>query len=103
MSEAHLYGGDGVGRLDDGACAEEPTVRGNVERLRGGLVFRAHRLLYHSTLGSRLIKTEKTLAGYRGTSLIRTTPLLGPYSRIMHRVMRWSLRKGLFLMSEVFL
>ena len=59
VSEAHLYGGDGVGRLDDGACAEEPTVRGNVERLRGGLVFRAHRLLYHSTLGSRVTKKRK--------------------------------------------
>ena len=27
---------------------------------------------------------------YRGTSLIRNTPLLGPYSRTMHRVMWWS-------------
>ena len=27
---------------------------------------------------------------YRGTSLIRNTPLLGPYSRIMPRVQRWS-------------
>ena len=29
--------------------------------LRGGLVFKAHRLLYHSTLGSRVTKTKKTL------------------------------------------
>ena len=28
-------------------------------RGRGGLVFKAHRLLYHSTLGLRVIKTKK--------------------------------------------
>ena len=28
----------------------------NVQRFRGGLVFMAHRLLYHSTLGLRVIK-----------------------------------------------
>ena len=28
-------------------------------RFRGGLVFKAHRLLYHSTLGSRVIKKKK--------------------------------------------
>ena len=27
-----------------------------MERFRGGLVFRAHRLLYHSTLGSRVMR-----------------------------------------------
>jgi len=31
----------------------------NVERFRGGLVFKAHRLLYHSTLGSRVLKKKK--------------------------------------------
>jgi len=31
----------------------------NVKRFRGGLVFEAHRLLYHSTLGSRVIKKKK--------------------------------------------
>ena len=30
----------------------------NVERIRGGLVFKVHRLLYHSTLGSR-VKMKK--------------------------------------------
>jgi len=29
---------------------------------RGGLVFKAHRLVYHSTLGSRVIKKKKKLA-----------------------------------------
>ena len=33
--------------------------RGNVQRFRGGLAFKAHRRLYHSTLGSRVIKKKK--------------------------------------------
>ena len=32
---------------------------GNVKRFRGGLVFKAHRLLYHSTLGLRVIKRKR--------------------------------------------
>ena len=32
----------------------------NVERFRGGLVLKAHILLYHSTLGSRVIKKKKS-------------------------------------------
>ena len=32
-----------------------------MKRFRGGLVFKAHRLLYHSTLGSRVIKKRKDL------------------------------------------
>jgi len=31
----------------------------NVQRFRGGLVFKAHRLFYHSTLGLRAIKKKK--------------------------------------------
>ena len=31
----------------------------NVKRFQGGLVFKAHRLLYHSTLGFRVIKKKK--------------------------------------------
>jgi len=30
----------------------------NVQWFRGGLVFKAHRLLYHSTLGLRVIKKK---------------------------------------------
>jgi len=33
---------------------------GNVKRFRGGLVFKAHRLAYHSTLGWRVIKKKKS-------------------------------------------
>jgi hypothetical protein len=31
-----------------------------VERFRGGLAFKARRWLYHSTLGSRVIKKKMT-------------------------------------------
>ena len=31
----------------------------NVERFQRGLVFKSHRLLYHSTLGLRVIKMKK--------------------------------------------
>jgi len=34
-------------------------VKGNMQRFRGGLVFKAHRLVYHSTLGVRVIKKKK--------------------------------------------
>ena len=30
-----------------------------MERFRGGLAFKAHRLVYHSTLGSRVIREEE--------------------------------------------
>jgi len=33
----------------------------NVQRFRGGLVFKAHRLVYHSTLGLRVTKRERDL------------------------------------------
>ena len=34
-------------------------LRRNVKRFRGGLVFKAHALLYHSILGLRVIKKKK--------------------------------------------
>jgi len=45
-----------------------PSARGphllhrNVQRFRGGLVCKAHRLLYHSTLGLRVIKKKRRSA-----------------------------------------
>ena len=36
-------------------------LRRNFKRFRGGLVFKVHRLLYHSTLGSRVIKEKKKM------------------------------------------
>ena len=38
---------------------------------------------------------------YRGTSLIRNSALLGPYSRTMHRALWWVPGGDHFLMSEV--
>ena len=35
------------------------SVSRNVKRFRGGLVFNAHRLVYHSTVGLRVIKRRK--------------------------------------------
>jgi hypothetical protein len=32
----------------------------NVKRLREGLVFKAHRFVYHSTLGSRVTKEKES-------------------------------------------
>jgi len=68
----------------------------DLEQFRGGLIFKAHRLLYHSTPGLRVIKKKKRTwsqtrneslsaatfgttslhrgLGYRGTSLIRNSP-----------------------------
>jgi len=66
----------------------------NAQRFRGGLVFKAHRLLYHSTLGLRVIKKKKMRRAvgaqlYRGTLLTRNSTPLGPYSRTMHRALWW--------------
>ena len=38
---------------------------------------------------------------YRGTSLIRNSPPLGPYRRTKPRAFWWSQGRRLFLMSEV--
>ena len=41
------------------------------------------------------------LYDYKGTSLIRNSALLGPFSRTMHRALWWILGRGRFRMSEV--
>ena len=46
-----------TGRLPGGA--EEQLLRINVKRFREGFVFETRRLLYHSTLGSRVIYKKK--------------------------------------------
>ena len=38
---------------------------------------------------ARLRKHEVQSVDYRGTSLIRNNPLLGPYSRLMPRALWW--------------
>jgi len=44
-----------------GTQSQEQQLRRTVKWFRGGLVFQAHRLLYHSTLGSRVMEI-KTIA-----------------------------------------
>ena len=39
----------------------------NVKRFRGGLVFKAHRRLYHSTLDLRVLKKQKVDLGWAMT------------------------------------
>ena len=41
---------------------QEGLLRRHIQRFRGGLVFKAHRRLYHSTLGLRVIKRQKKIA-----------------------------------------
>ena len=56
MGEVPLYGCWGclISRLES-SKEDEQLLRINVKRFRGGLVFKAHRLLHHSTLGLRVI------------------------------------------------
>ena len=42
----------------------------NVQRFRGGLVFKAHRLWYHSTPGLKLIKKKKSTGTKREKGLV---------------------------------
>jgi len=51
-----------------------------VNRFRGGLVFKAHRLVYHSTLGSRVMKRKKFGMLGRGCmlQLYKKVPVLVP-------------------------
>ena len=92
-----------------------------MKRFREGLVFKAHILLYHSTLGLRVIKKveppappfsgESSDTGaaapagrvmvYRGTSPIRKRTPLGPYRRTIPRALWGSWGGGRFLMGEV--
>jgi len=39
----------------------ECSVQGFVQRFRGGLVFKAHRLVYHSSVGLRVIKKRRRI------------------------------------------
>jgi len=43
----------------ESSTTRAPAPREDVKRFRGGLVFKAHRLLYHTSLGLRVIKKKK--------------------------------------------
>jgi len=47
--------------LTDGVERIDPNPNINVKRFRGGLVFKAHRRLDHSTVGLRVIKKKNLL------------------------------------------
>jgi hypothetical protein len=70
MSEVTLYGGQC--RRDIGGFLQYTT--GTCYCFRGGLVFEAHRHLYHSTLGSRAIKKKKSY----GFSHVAHAPTVWP-------------------------
>ena len=47
------------GLASEDARLVKPSGQMNVKQFRGGLVFKNHRLLYHSTLGLGVIKKKK--------------------------------------------
>ena len=49
------------------------------------------------------LKIQERLLVCSGTSLVRNIPFLGPYSRTISRVLRWSQGGWVFLISEVLL
>ena len=53
-----------------GAPCSEKLLRRNVKRFRGGLVFRAHRRVYHSTLGLRVIKKRRRVDHARAQKVV---------------------------------
>jgi len=64
---------------------------GNVKRFRGGLVFKAHRLVYHSTLGVRVImKKKKKIVAQHPVRCSRLGAIvLSTYPRHVH-LCRWT-------------
>jgi len=51
------------GGVSEGAREGAREGGSDVKRFRGGLVFKAHRLLYYSTLGLRVMKKERGTPG----------------------------------------
>ena len=58
----------------------EQLLSRNVEQFRGGLVSKAHKLLYHSTLGLRVIKNKKKKYLSEASGEGGPPPILNPYS-----------------------
>ena len=89
-----------------GHLVREQLLHRNLQRFRGGLVFKAHRLCV--SLNSRLESNKEEgkqgfsvdpfyelvrrseVFAYRGTSLIRNRHPVGPYSRTVSRALWWS-------------
>ena len=66
FSEKAVGGSGSLGERNASAGINSARTCRNVKRFRGGLVFKAHRLLYHSTLGWRVIKKKEGIAGCTG-------------------------------------
>ena len=49
-------------KVDSDRLAPPASSTASSTWIRGGLVFKAHRWLYHSTLGSRVIKEQKKMS-----------------------------------------
>ena len=63
--------------LDSGLRTDpgEQIFHRNVQRFRGGLVFKAHKMLYHSTLGLRVMtKKKKDPGGEEEEAVCEETP-----------------------------
>ena len=52
------------------ASIYEQLLHTNMQRFRGGLVFKAHRHLYHSTLGLRVIKKKKKCISFQKSTAL---------------------------------
>ena len=52
----------------------EQLLYRNVQQFRGGLVFKAHRLSYHSTLGLRVMKKKKVADARLGNLNVQPPP-----------------------------
>ena len=61
-----------------GVRVQERLLHRNVQWFRGGLVFKAHRIVYNSSRGSRVIKKKKVLgtASARSVGAVRVLTLL---------------------------
>ena len=70
--------GPGTAPTPEPTPNHEQLLHRNVQRFRGGLVFKAHRLLHPSTLGSRVTKKKKT----RAVSRLRGYHALHPSSPV---------------------
>jgi len=57
LAEEGVHDGDEATRLEHQEV--HPRQHPHLIRFRGGLVFEAHRLVYHSTLGLRVIKKRR--------------------------------------------
>ena len=62
--------------------AYEQLLRRNVKRFRGGLVFKAHILLNHSTLGSTVIKEKKESTLVPRLQALRSKIIIGQGSYV---------------------